>query len=203
MPTGQGIIIGSVTLMRLIPINSSNSSNIGNNTNGTASTSNTSAATNSTYNSNSATNSTSNSTQSSNSTNSGDSTSNSDNSLANQKSGDYFADENLITLIMLNKFTLFLNRIPGNRIFFSVLMNFLITFDRLQLYYFHNQNFTYYATVLLSNVNTLEIDRGNLPQTFFQDCANYSDICQSINNVYESLSDTLNQKYAYSSQLFL
>lgn len=86
LPTGQGIIIGSVTLMRLIPINSSNSSNSSNSTNGsngTASASNTSAATNSSYSSSNATNSTANSTQSNSSANPGNSTSNSDNSLAN------------------------------------------------------------------------------------------------------------------------
>jgi hypothetical protein len=69
---------------------------------------------------------------------------------------------------MLNNITLGLNSVPGNRLFLFILTNFMITFDRLQLYYFHRQNLTYYSEVLLSNANTLVAERGSFLQTSFQ-----------------------------------
>lgn len=42
----------------------------------------------------------------------------------------------------MNQLTLILNKIPGNRIFLFTLTNFMLTFDRLQFYYFHRQNLT-------------------------------------------------------------
>lgn len=65
---------------------------------------------------------------------------------------------------MLNDFTRTLNSVPGNRIFLSAIMNFLITFDRLQLYYFHRHNLSYYSNVLLANINTLETEKSSLLQ---------------------------------------
>jgi hypothetical protein len=71
---------------------------------------------------------------------------------------------------MLNNLTFFLNAVPGNRVFFYVLTNFMITFDRLQLYYFHRQNLTYYSEALLSNADTLVTERGSYLQMLFQSC---------------------------------
>lgn len=34
------------------------------------------------------------------------------------------------------------NSLPGSRIFLKFIMDFNLNFDRLQLYYFHRQNFT-------------------------------------------------------------
>lgn len=64
--------------------------------------------------------------------------------------------------VILNKFTTFLNTIPGNRIFIYTLTNFLTTFDRLQFYYYHQHNLTQYSEMLLGSVNKLELDRGSL-----------------------------------------
>jgi hypothetical protein len=41
-------------------------------------------------------------------------------------------------------------------------MNFYINFDRLQFYYYHKQNFTEYADMILSAVYILQEDRGGL-----------------------------------------
>lgn len=104
---------------------------------------------------------------------------------------------------MLNDYTRFLNQMPGNRIFLSTLMNFLITFDRLQLYYFHHHQLSYYSNILLANINTLELEQGDLPQNFFQSCNDAYPICEIINNGYNNLLDALDRKQVYSGDFFL
>ena len=78
--------------------------------------------------------------------------------------------EDLIGSIMFNNYTSNLNSVPGNRVFFYTLTNFLATFDRLQFYFYHKQNLTYYSKILLSNVNTISLDRGSLTQKMIENC---------------------------------
>ena len=66
--------------------------------------------------------------------------------------------------IMFNNLTSGLNAVPGSRVFFYTILNFLSTFDRLQFYYFHKQNLTYYSEILLSNANALNINKGSFLQ---------------------------------------
>jgi hypothetical protein len=60
-----------------------------------------------------------------------------------------------------------INKIPGSRIFLNAFMGFYINFDRLQFYYFHDQNFTEYSTILLYAVYALKETQGNIVQDFF------------------------------------
>ena len=63
-----------------------------------------------------------------------------------------------------NSYVSSLNSIPGSRVFFSFLMNFYISFDRLQFYYFHKQNFTQYAQIFLSSVHYFQEAKGSLAE---------------------------------------
>lgn len=102
---------------------------------------------------------------------------------------------------MLNNLTTTLNTVPGSRIFVYTFMNFLSTFDRLQFYYFHRQNLSYYSYILLSNVNTLAQDRGNILQGWVEDCS--FPFCASIISSYSSLVETLNYKQNYTVSSFI
>jgi hypothetical protein len=72
--------------------------------------------------------------------------------------------ELLLEALMNNKFNSFMNAIPGSRIFFTYLMGYYINFDRLQLYYYHKQNFTEYATIFLYAIYLLKQQQGSLVQ---------------------------------------
>jgi hypothetical protein len=48
-----------------------------------------------------------------------------------------------------NKLMKMSNSIPGGRIYLKIILDFFPNFDRLQFYYFHKQNFTYYAQYFL------------------------------------------------------
>ena len=82
-------------------------------------------------------------------------------------------------------------------------MNFLLAFDRLQLYYFHRHNLSFYATLLLSSANALEFQEGSLVQNFFQSCEADSVVCRSVNGLYNSLLAAVEHKAAYSDAEFL
>ena len=71
---------------------------------------------------------------------------------------------------IIDKVTVGTNNMPGNRIFFYALTSFMTSFDRLQLYYFHRQNISEYSNILLSTVNTISDDRGQLPQKILRNC---------------------------------
>ena len=58
-----------------------------------------------------------------------------------------------ISSVMFNNFTGSLSVVPSSRLFLYSLLNFLITFDRLQFYYFHSQNLSLYSEILLKNIN--------------------------------------------------
>lgn len=55
--------------------------------------------------------------------------------------------------------------------------------------------------MLLSNVNKLAIDRGSLPQNFFESCE--LSFCVSLNNFYTDLVAGLDYKYKYTESFFL
>ena len=103
---------------------------------------------------------------------------------------------------MFNNFTSSLNLVPGSRIFTYTLTNFMTAFDRLQFYYFHKQNLSYYSEVMLSNVNALAVDRGSALQKLLEYC-NSTGPCLSINSVYEQLHQDLNLERNYTSPEFL
>lgn len=61
---------------------------------------------------------------------------------------------------LLYSFTEGINKFPGNRVFLETLTDYLITFDRLQFYFYHKQNLTQNSYALLANVNTLTMEKG-------------------------------------------
>ena len=75
-----------------------------------------------------------------------------------------------ISNVQMNAITKAVNSIPANRMLFYSVMSFMITFDRLQFYYYHRQNLTESSTALLSNIDTMVQDRGQLPQTILENC---------------------------------
>jgi hypothetical protein len=98
---------------------------------------------------------------------------------------------------------MFLNSVPGNRIFVYTLMNFLSTFDRLQFYYYHKQNLSYYSYILLSNVNSLALEKGDLPQSLIESWSSSSSICASIAALYDQLIRLVDYKKDYSDSSLL
>ena len=72
--------------------------------------------------------------------------------------------------LMLNNFTSSMNIVPGSRIFTYTLTNFLVNFDRLQFYYYHKQNLSYYSEIFLSNINTMQIEKGSITQRLLESC---------------------------------
>ena len=65
--------------------------------------------------------------------------------------------EGLTNSLFWNNMTDNLNSLPGSRIFLSSILGFLSAFDRLQFYYFHRQNLSFYSEKLLSNVNKMAL----------------------------------------------
>ena len=63
----------------------------------------------------------------------------------NAQPSSYLAELELFQDVMTNQFSSHLNAIPGNRIVFHTLTNYLVSFDRLQFYYYHKQNLTEYS----------------------------------------------------------
>ena len=101
----------------------------------------------------------------------------------------------------MNNFTTGTNTFPGNRIFFFTITNFMRTFDRMQFYYFHKNNLSEYSTILLSNINTLAEERGQLPQTLIRSCS--LPICTSFANFYDDLEEGLDKKKNYTDSFIL
>ena len=64
--------------------------------------------------------------------------------------------------IIFNNFTSSMNLVPGSRIFAYTLTNYMTSFDRLQFYFYHQQNLSYYSEILLSNINALALERGSV-----------------------------------------
>ena len=77
----------------------------------------------------------------------------------------------------------------------------MLTFDRLQLYYYHRQNLTVYSKMLLSSINSIANDRGTLYQQLLQDC-NHT-FCISYNSLYENTVMALDHKYKYTDDFIL
>ena len=96
----------------------------------------------------------------------------------------------------MNPITKAVNSVPGNRMIFYSVMSFMITFDRLQFYYFHRHNLTEASTVLLSNIDTMVKDRGQLPQTFLENSE--ASICIAYMNLYNNLITVLEKKQDYT-----
>jgi hypothetical protein len=63
----------------------------------------------------------------------------------------------LMSDTIFNNLTTTLNKIPGSRIFFHTLSGYMLTFDRLQFYYYHRNNLTFYSELLLGNVDALAL----------------------------------------------
>lgn len=152
---GFGIYIDDVFLMEMIPISPVNvtiNSTTGNTTNSTvnATTINTNSSSNTTNATNgTVTPNTTNGTITPNSTNG---------TLSGNATFDLTMPDNYsiptylkVMLQYSYKSTLseLLNRYPGSRLFFMFVMNFNINLDRLQFYFYHNQNFTHYSLLLI------------------------------------------------------
>ena len=76
-------------------------------------------------------------------------------------------------------------------------------FDRLQFYYYHHQNLTYYSNLLLKNVNSLMNQKGTFIEYLFSSCNQSNAICSLINSNYDFMLNQLNQKYNYTDRDFL
>ena len=100
-----------------------------------------------------------------------------------------------------NNVTSSLNSLPGSRVYFSAILGFLSTFDRLQYYYYHRQNLTYFSERLLSSINTMALERGSLLQNLIKDCDN--SLCSGINSAYENMLGSLDRQKEYSPPGFL
>ena len=64
------------------------------------------------------------------------------NEIIGDSTGDTLLNE-LIFILLDNNAVSFINKIPGNRIFFNWLADYIRSFDRLRFYYYHHQNLTY------------------------------------------------------------
>ena len=105
----------------------------------------------------------------------------------------------LISDLMLNDFTTSINKVPGNRIFLYTITNYLTSFDRLQFYYLHKHNFTEYSELLLSNINTLALDRGSLLQKAVDLCKDSNVICKSYDELYNKALENFDHQLNYTS----
>ena len=72
--------------------------------------------------------------------------------------------KDLLEYCFSNKFIQLIDKFPGSRLFFKYVMNFYINLDRLQFYYYHNQNFTQYSDFLLSKNYLFLQEKGTLFQ---------------------------------------
>jgi hypothetical protein len=183
----SNVILKEMTLVVNNSTNATNTSNVTNVTNISNTSSNSSTSSNASVPSNS-------------------SASNSSNAIVPPESAvpaqmdSNFADA--VSELMLNNYTQALNKIPGSRIFAYTLTNFLSAFDRLQFYYYHEQNLSYYSEILVSNVNTLIVDKGSIGQTILYSC-NETRLCQSVNGLYSFLLEELDYKYVYTEPQFI
>ena len=78
--------------------------------------------------------------------------------------------DSVIGGLLFNNLTSAVNSLPGSRVFLYSISNFFSAFDRLEFYYYHKQNLTYYSNVLLSNINTISLEQGSLPQQLLEVC---------------------------------
>lgn len=70
--------------------------------------------------------------------------------------------------MMNNNATTFINQLPGSRIFLNFLANQYRLLDRMEFYYYHHQNFTFYSEIFLSNVSTMMREKGSIFQILIQ-----------------------------------
>ena len=87
--------------------------------------------------------------------------------------------------VVFNNITKGVNSLPGNRVLFYGFSSFMITFDRLQFYFYHHQNLTQESETLLSSINKMADEKGELMQTLLTNCQ--AGVCQSYIGFYEHL----------------
>ena len=105
------------------------------------------------------------------------------------------------TSVFLENFTESVNLFPGSRVFTYSLTNFLLTFDRLQFYYYHNQNLTYSSYILLHNANKMSLERGSITQKLVESSDN--DFCVAITNAYNGMVQAIDHKHDYTETYLL
>jgi hypothetical protein len=71
-------------------------------------------------------------------------------------------------------------------------MSFFVNFDRLQLYYFHNRNYSQYSIVLLNDINILNGLKGLLFKSIIRL------VNPNITNSIDSFFFSLDYKYKYT-----
>ena len=103
--------------------------------------------------------------------------------------------------VVFNNITKGVNSLPGNRVLFYGFSSFMITFDRLQFYFYHHHNLTQESETLLSSINKMADEKGELMQTLLTNCQ--AGICQSYINFYEDLVQSLDYKQNYTDSFFL
>lgn len=74
----------------------------------------------------------------------------------------------ILSAMMFNIFTKTINSVPGSRVVFNGLLSFFSNFDRLELYYYHRQNNSYYSTIFLKAINLLEQQKGILVENIIK-----------------------------------
>ena len=99
--------------------------------------------------------------------------------------------------LLSNNFTSSMNAVPGSRIFAYSLTNFLVNFDRLQFYYYHKHNLTFYSEIFLSKINTMQIEKGSITQRLLESC-NDTKFCSSITNFYNYILESIDYQKPYT-----
>lgn len=58
--------------------------------------------------------------------------------------------------------------IPGSRVFLGDIMSYFVNFDRLQFYYLHKRNYSFYSDLLLAEINVLSSLKGTFLNNSYQ-----------------------------------
>jgi hypothetical protein len=102
--------------------------------------------------------------------------------------------------MMFNIFTKTINSVPGSRVVFNGLLSFFSNFDRLELYYYHQQNSSYYSTIFLKAINLLEQEKGILVENIIK--SNFSESSQAILDFSNKLQEKFDYKLEFTSEHF-
>lgn len=52
--------------------------------------------------------------------------------------------------------------IPGSRVFLGQTINIFVSLDRMQLYYYHNRNYSHYTNIFLKGISDLMNSKGEM-----------------------------------------
>jgi hypothetical protein len=58
--------------------------------------------------------------------------------------------------------------VPGYKTLFGDLASLFVNFDRIQFYYYHNRNYSFYSNLLLSKINNINNVKGTSFREIFK-----------------------------------